>query len=77
MTETKIKTIGSFSLDTVGIKKLGISALLSIAAIALGFGLDFLSFIDYGSLSTIAATLLPFVTNIVRKFAGKYNIPLK
>lgn len=75
MTETK--TIGSLKLDKIGAKKLAISALLSIAGIALGFGLDILNIIDYGSLSTIAATLLPLVINVVRKIAGKYSIPLK
>lgn len=73
----KIKTIKAFSLDKEGAKKLGKSALISVAGIALGFGLSFLNIIDYGSFETIAATMLPLIANFVRKFAGKYNIELK
>jgi len=72
MTE-KIKIIGPGKVDSTYWKKQGKSFLITIAGAALGFVLNFLGIIDYGSYTTIAATALPFITNAARKWLGSYE----
>jgi len=71
MAKTKIITSGK--LDKVGVKKIGKSLLLTIAAAILGWIGNSAGVIDYGSSETLAATLLPFIVNAGYKWLGKYE----
>ena len=69
----KVKIIGPGKLDKTGWKKIGKSFLITVGGAAIGFLLDFAGAIDYGSYQSIAATLLPFISNSVYKWLGKYK----
>lgn len=69
----KIKVIGTGKLDANGWKSIGKSALITVGGSAIGFLLNFLGAIDYGSWASIAATVLPFVSNFLYKWLGNYE----
>lgn len=69
----KAKIIESGKLDIVGLKKIGKSLLLTIAASILGWLGNSVGIIDYGSVETIVATILPFLVNAGYKWLGKYE----
>lgn len=71
MTKTKIITNGK--LDKAGLKKIGKSLLLTIGAAILGWIGNSTGVIDYGSIETIIATVLPFIVNAGYKWLGKYE----
>ena len=70
---SKIKIVTNGKLDKVGLKKIGKSFLLTIAAAAVGWLASSVDFIDYGSLETIIATFLPFLVNTLYKWLGRYE----
>ena len=69
----RIKIISNGKLDKVGFKKIGKSLLLTIGAAVLGFISNSAGIIDYGSVETLVATLLPFIVNFLTKWLGKYE----
>ena len=69
----KIKIIQSGKLDITGVKKIGKSLLLTVGAAVLGWIANSTGVIDYGSLETLIATLLPFIVNAGYKWLGKYE----
>ena len=69
----KTKIISNGKLDKVGLKKIGKSLLLTLAAAALGWIGNSAGVIDYGSAETLAATILPFIVNVGYKWLGKYE----
>ena len=69
----KTKIISSGKLDVVGLKKVGKSFLITLGAAAIGWIGNSTGVIDYGSVETIVATVLPFVVNFLYKFLGKYE----
>ncbi len=69
----KTKIISKGKLDKVGLKKIGKSFLLTLAAAAIGWVGNSTNIIDYGSSSTIIATALPFVVNFLYKWLGTYE----
>jgi len=71
MAKTKIITSGK--LDKNGLKKIGKSLLLTIAAAVIGWIGNSAGVIDYGSAETIVATILPFLVNFSYKWLGKYK----
>jgi len=71
MVKTKIITNGK--LDMAGLKKIWKSLLLTIGAAVLGWIGNSTGVIDYGSMETIVATILPFIVNVGYKWLGKYE----
>lgn len=69
----KIKVISNGKLDKTGFKKIGKSFLLTLCAAAIGFIANSADIIDYGSSSTLVATMLPFVVNFLKVWLGKYE----
>ena len=72
MNKTKVITNGK--LDVEGVKKIGKSLLLTVGAAILGWIGNSTGIIDYGSMETIVATLLPFIVNAGHKWLGKYEV---
>ena len=69
----KIKIITNGKLDKTGFKKIGKSLLLTVGAAVLGYIGNSTGVIDYGSMETIIATILPFFVNAGYKWLGKYE----
>jgi hypothetical protein len=69
----KTKIVSSGKLDMVGLKKIGKSLLITVAAAAIGWLGNSTGFIDYGSMETVVATFLPFVVNFLYKLLGEYE----
>ena len=69
----KVKIISNGKLDSVGVKKIGKSLLITVGAAVLGWIGNSVGVIDYGSLETIIATTLPFLVNAGYKWLGKYE----
>lgn len=69
----KTKIISNGKLDIVGAKKIGKSFLLTVGAAIIGWIGASTGVIDYGSMETIIATCLPFLTNALYKWLGKYE----
>lgn len=69
----KIKIVSSGKLDTAGMKKIGKSFLITVGAAAIGFIANSANIIDYGSASSIVATMLPFIVNFLKVWLGKYE----
>lgn len=73
MVKSKIKIISNGKLDKVGVKKLGKSFLITLAACAIGFVGSIMGIVDFGSQETIIATMLPFFVNFLKVWLGKYE----
>ena len=71
---TKIKIVKAGKLNKEGMKKIGKSLLLTLAAVIIGFIADLVNIIDFGSASTIVATCLPFLVNFLKKWLGPYEV---
>ena len=69
----KIKIVTNGKLDVVGLKKIGKSLLLTLGAVVVGFVADSTGVIDYGSMSSIVNTFLPFAVNAAYKWLAKYE----
>ena len=69
----KAKIISNGKLDGAGMKKIGKSLLLTVGAAVLGWIGNSAGVIDYGSIETIIATVLPFIVNAGYKWLGKYE----
>jgi len=69
----KAKIISNGKLDKNGLKKIGKSFLLTIGAAVLGWIGNSVGIIDYGSMETLIATILPFIINSGHKWLGKYK----
>lgn len=70
---TKIKIVSNGKLDKTGIKKLGKSFLITLSACVIGFVGNLTGIVDFGSQSTIIATMLPFFVNFLKVWLGKYE----
>lgn len=73
MVKKKIKIIKSGRLDKEGLKKIGKSFLLTLAAASLVFIGDLTNTVDFGGWGAIATVFVPFVVNVLRKFLGEYE----
>ena len=73
MVKTKTKIISNGKLDIVGVKKIGKSFLVVIAGAVIGFIGNSIGVIDYGSATTLMATLLPWFANTLRIWLSKYE----
>ena len=71
---TKIKIVTNGKLDKVGLQKVGKSFLLTLGAAAIGFIGNLTGVIDFGSSETLIATMLPFITNFLMKWLGRYEV---
>ena len=69
----KTKIISNGKLDSTGMKKIGKSLLLTVAAAVLGWVANSAGVIDYGSFNELAITFLPFIVNAGYKWLGKYE----
>ena len=69
----KAKIITNGKLDKTGLKKIAKSLLLTVGAAILGWIGNSTGVIDYGSIETIIATILPFIVNAGYKWLGKYE----
>ena len=69
----KTKIITNGKLDSTGLKKIGKSLLITIGAAVIGWVGNSTGIIDYGSMETIIATILPFIVNAGYKVLGKYE----
>jgi len=69
----KTKIITNGKLDSTGLKKIGKSLLITIGAAVIGWVGNSAGIIDYGSIETIIATILPFFVNAGYKWLGKYE----
>ena len=70
----KIKVIESGKLEIEGVKKIGKSFLLTLGAATIGWIANSTGIIDYGSMETLIATVLPFLVNFLYKLLGKYEV---
>lgn len=69
----KIKLVTSGNLDSVGLKKIGKSFLITVGAAVIGWIGNLTGIIDFGSSETLVATVLPFIANFLYKWLGKYE----
>ncbi len=70
---TKTTIVGPFKLDSTGFKSIGKSFLITLGGAAIGFVGNLTGIVDFGNYTTLAATLLPFVANVLYKFLGSYE----
>lgn len=69
----KIKIISSGKLDSLGVKKLGKSFLITLGACIIGFVGNLTGIVNFGNQETIIATMLPFLVNFLKIWLGKYE----
>ena len=73
MTEKITKTVGSFSLDKEGAKKILKSFIISaVGAAVVGLG-DLVNVINLGSWQSLLVAFAPFVVNTLKLWLGKYE----
>ena len=73
MKKEKINVITSGKMDAEGWKKVGKSFLITLAGAAIVFIGDLANIASFGSWQMYAATVFPWIANLLRKWLGVYK----
>ena len=63
----------SFSIDTVGLKKVGKGALIAGGAVALTYALENMSSLDFGNYTALIVGIASILINFLRKWLMSYK----
>ena len=73
MVKEKINIISAGKLDNAGLKKLGKSLVISLAGALIVFLGDITNIVNFGGFGAMAATMIPFGVNFLRKWLLSYE----